>query len=79
MGDWIGDVNSGGSVNFRNVFLILMDTEHTLKCGGTYKQGKNILLISAWKNSFFFGELISIEPEKKNEDFVITKIKLKSS
>ena len=27
MGDWIGDVNQGAGVNFRNIFLILTEME----------------------------------------------------
>lgn len=36
--NWIGEVKSGGSVNFRNIFLIHMVTEHIQNASVIYLQ-----------------------------------------
>jgi len=77
MGDWIGDVNHGAGVNFRNVFLNPHGNGTHTECVG-HISIENISLNQNLKSFFFIAELISVEPEKINEDLVITKNQLVS-
>lgn len=72
MGDWIGDVNAGGSVNFRNItFNPHGNGTHTECLGHISKE--NYTINQNLKKFFFVAELISVLPEMQNEDNVITK------
>ncbi|MGB7785214.1 MAG: cyclase family protein [Salinimicrobium sp.] len=74
-GNWIAKVSSGASVNFNNVFFNPHGhTTHT-ECVGHITaefHGINDCL----KNFFFKAKVISLEPQKKNGDEVITKEQL---
>ncbi len=77
MGDWVGDVNRGGSVNFRNVFLNPHGNgTHTESVGHISKE--NYSLNQHLKQFMFFAELISVTPEQIEGDHVITKSQLES-
>jgi len=77
MGEWVGDVNRGGSVNFRNVFLNPHGNgTHTESVGHISKE--NYSLNQHLKQFMFFAELISVTPEQINDDHVITKSQLES-
>lgn len=77
MGDWVGDVNQGGSVNFRNVFLNPHGNgTHTESVGHISKE--NYTLNKHLKKFMFFAELITVTPEQINDDHVITKSQLES-
>jgi len=78
MGDWIGDVNRGGSVNFRNVFLNPHGNGTHTECVGHISK-ENYSLNEHLKTFFFLAELISIQPEKNGDDHVITKSQLEKS
>ena len=72
MGDWIGDVTQGGSVNFRTVTFNPHGNGTHTECVGHiskefYTINKNL------KRYLFIAELITILPEEINTDFVITK------
>jgi kynurenine formamidase len=73
MGDWIGDVKQGGSVNFRNItFNPHGNGTHTECVGHISKEGYSIN--QCLKKFFFMAELITILPEETAEgDKVITK------
>ncbi|MGB0390288.1 MAG: cyclase family protein [Salibacteraceae bacterium] len=71
-GDFIGEVAQGSSVNFRNItFNPHAHVTHTESMGHIHETifsvNKNL------KQYYFFTELISVQPEKKEEDLVITK------
>jgi arylformamidase len=71
-GDWIGEVKSGGSVNFRNIFFNPHGHGTHTECVGhiapeIYSVNEHV------KKFFFIAELITVLPEQKdNGDFVIT-------
>ncbi len=72
-GDWIGDVNQGGSVNFRNITFNPHGNGTHTECVGHiskefYTINKNL------KRFLFIAELVTILPQElANGDFVITK------
>lgn len=72
MGDWIGEVKWGGSVNFRNIlFNPHGHCTHT-ECVG-HLTPENISVFQTLKNYFFKAKLISVLPEYiDNGDIVIT-------
>ncbi len=71
-GDWIGDVNKGGSVNFRNItFNPHGNGTHTECVGHISKETYNIN--QCLKQFMFVAELITVLPEEREKDFVITK------
>jgi kynurenine formamidase len=71
MGDWIGDVNKGGSVNFRNVFLNPHGNGTHTECVGHISK-ENYSLNEQLRTYFFIAELITILPEKQGDDNIIT-------
>lgn len=73
MGDWIGDVNKGAPVNFRNVFFNPHGNgTHTESVGHISQE--NYSVNQSLKEFFFIAELVSVLPEEQaNGDFVITK------
>ncbi|HEX8517471.1 MAG TPA: cyclase family protein [Bacteroidia bacterium] len=73
MGDWVGDVNEGGSVNFRNItFNPHGNGTHTECVGHISKEHYSIN--QCLKKFFFIAELITILPDENAEgDKVITK------
>lgn len=72
MGDWIGDVNKGGSVNFRNVFLNPHGNGTHTECVGHISK-ENFTLNKNLKTFFFLSELITVQPERQGGDLVITQ------
>lgn len=72
-GDWIGEVKSGGSVNFRNIFFNPHGHGTHTECVGhispeIYNVNEHL------KTYFFIAELITVLPEQlENGDFVITR------
>ena len=73
MGDWIGDVKQGGSVNFKNVkFNPHGNGTHTECVGHISPNGETIN--QCLKQFFFLAELVSIYPQRtENGDRVIYK------
>jgi arylformamidase len=72
MGDWIGDVNQGGSVNFRNIYFNPHGHGTHTECVGHISK-ENYSINQCLKTFFFLCQVISVEPEKRNGDLVITK------
>ena len=72
-GDWIGDVNKGGSVNFRNIkFNPHGNGTHTECVGHISKEF--VTINHCLKRFLFLAEVVTILPKQlDNGDFVITK------
>lgn len=72
-GDWIGDVNKGGSVNFRNIsFNPHGNGTHTECVGHISKEDHSIN--KTFSRYMFIAEVITILPDElPNGDFVITR------
>ena len=77
MGEWVGDVNQGASVNFRNVFLNPHGNGTHTECVGHISK-ENYTLNRQLKQFMFLAELISVTPEKIGDDFIITKAQLEA-
>lgn len=73
--DWVGSVAEGSAVNFNNIqFNPHSHGTHTECVGHITKKVYSIN--EHLKQFFFFGEVITIAPEKKGDDFVISKKQL---
>ncbi|WP_378179057.1 cyclase family protein [Aquimarina sp. SS2-1] len=71
-GDWIGKVSEGASTNFNNIYFNPHGHGTHTECVGHIT--KEFYSINQTLKQFFFtAELISVQPEKQGEDFVITK------
>jgi len=72
IGNWIGRVKEGGPVNFNNIwFNPHAHVTHTECYGHISIDEKNINTIQ--KDFFFFSKLITVKPEKKENDLIISK------
>lgn len=72
IGDWIGNVKKGGSVNFNNIYFNPhAHVTHTECFGHISFDEKSINTIQ--KNFFFFSKLITVKPEEKQKDLIISK------
>ncbi len=73
MGDWIGDVNRGASVNFRNIFFNPHGHGTHTECVGHISK-ENYTINQSLKQFFFLAELVTVLPEEQdNGDFIITQ------
>ena len=79
MGDWVGDVNEGGSVNFRTItFNPHAHGTHTECVGHISKEFYSVN--NALKRFFFVAELVTILPiALSNGDFVISGEQLEAA
>ncbi|MBL4653237.1 MAG: cyclase family protein [Flavobacteriales bacterium] len=69
---FIGDVNQGGAVNFRNIFFNPHGNgTHTECVGHISKETYNIL--DCLQENFMLAQVISISPEETNGDLVMYK------
>lgn len=76
-GDFIGSVEAGSSVNFRNIsFNPHAHGTHTESMGHISKQVYSVN--EYMKNHYFVAELLSIVPQKMGEDSVITLDQVKN-
>lgn len=72
IGNWIGRVKDGGPVNFNNIwFNPHAHVTHTECYGHISINEKNIN--TTQKDFFFFSKLITVNPEKKENDLIISK------
>lgn len=72
MGDWIGKVSEGGSVNFNNVFFNPhAHGTHTESFGHISNEFHSVN--DALKTFFFLAEVITVQPEKVGKDEIISK------
>lgn len=78
MGDWVGDVNRGGSVNFRTVTFNPHGNGTHTECVGHIS--KEFYTINKSLTRFFFvAELITVLPlQSDSGDFVITRSQLET-
>jgi len=73
MGDWIGDVKQGGSVNFRNIIFNPHGNGTHTECVGHISK-EDFSINQSLKQFFFMAELITILPDELNDgDKIITK------
>jgi kynurenine formamidase len=71
-GDWVGDVNKGGSVNFRNITFNPHGNGTHTECVGHISK-ENFSINQTFNRFLFIAELITLLPEQlDNGDFVIT-------
>ncbi len=74
---FIGDVNQGGAVNFRNIFFNPHGHGTHTECVGHIS--KEVYTINQCLTEFFFlANVVSITPEKRAEDSVVTLAQIKS-
>ena len=72
MGDWIGKVSKGGSVNFNNVFFNPhAHGTHTESFGHISNDFYSVN--EALKTFFFLAEVITVQPEKVGDDEIISE------
>ena len=72
-GDWIGDVNQGGSVNFRDIYFNPHGHGTHTECVGHISK-ENYTINQCLKKFFFICEVVTVLPdEMENGDKVITK------
>lgn len=71
MGEWVGEVKRGGSVNFRNVFLNPHGNGTHTECVG-HISIEDYSINQCLKKFFWFAELVSVQPEERDGDRVIT-------
>jgi len=72
-GDWIGKVSTGkSSTNFNNIFFNPHGHGTHTECLGHITR-EFYSINQCLKQFFFTAKLISVEPEKRDEDLVITK------
>jgi kynurenine formamidase len=71
MGDWIGEVKQGGSVNFRNVFLNPHGNGTHTECVGHISR-EDYSLNQNMNTFIFMAELITVKPEEVDGDKIIT-------
>lgn len=73
MGDWVGDVKLGGSVNFRNILFNPHGNGTHTECVGHISK-EDYSVNQCLKKFFFIAELITILPDENSEgDQLITK------
>jgi kynurenine formamidase len=78
MGDWVGSVEAGNSVNFKNIFFNPHAHGTHTECVGHISR-ENVSVNQHLKQFMFMAALISIEPEHVNGDAVITLAQLQNS
>lgn len=76
MGEWVGDVNQGGSVNFRDIYFNPHGHGTHTECVGHISK-ENYSINQCINDFHFFAQLITVQPEQINDDVVIRKTSLK--
>lgn len=77
-GDWIGSVKKGASTNFNSIFFNPHGHGTHTECLGHITR-EFYSINQCLKQFFFTAELLSIEPERKGEDLVITKAQIEKA
>jgi kynurenine formamidase len=72
MGDWVGEVAQGGSVNFKNITFNPHGHGTHTECVGHISE-EFYSVNNSLKQFMFMAELITVLPEEENSDLVITK------
>ncbi len=76
-GDFIGKVTSGSSTNFNNIYFNPHGHGTHTECVGHITR-EFYSINEALKTFFFTAQVISVEPEKRGEDLVITEAQIRS-
>lgn len=74
---FIGDVNKGGAVNFRNIFFNPHGNGTHTECVGHISK-ESYTINQCLKEFFFLANVVSLTPERINNDGVITLNQIKS-
>lgn len=74
-GEWIASVNAGACINFNNIFFNPHAHGTHTECVGHITKEK-YTVNDCLKQFFFLAEVITVAPEKLNDDFVISKKQL---
>jgi kynurenine formamidase len=69
--NWIGDVNRGGAVNFKDIYFNPHGHGTHTECVGHISK-ENFTINQCLKNFFFVTQLLTITPQQVNDDDVIT-------
>lgn len=69
--NWIGDVNRGGAVNFRDIYFNPHGHGTHTECVGHISK-ENYTINQCLKQFFFLAQLVTIEPQLIQHDFIIT-------
>lgn len=72
LGDWVGEVKQGGSVNFRDIIFNPHGHGTHTECVGHISK-EDYSINDCLKQFMFIAKLITVIPEKINDDLVITK------
>jgi len=77
LNDWVGSVKEGGDVNFNNIYFNPHAHGTHTECVGHITE--EVYSINQHLRQFFFyAELITVVPERKGDDWVISKKQLQS-
>jgi kynurenine formamidase len=76
--NWIGKVSEGSATNFNNIFFNPHGHGTHTECLG-HITNDFYSINQCLKQFFFMAELVSISPEERNDDFVITKSQIENS
>ena len=74
--DWVGSVAEGADVNFNNIFFNPHEHGTHTECVGHITE-KVYSINKCLKQFFFVAEVVTVVPEKKGEDFVISAKQLR--
>ena len=77
-GDWVGKVSEGSSTNFNTIFFNPHGHGTHTECLGHITR-EFYSINQCLKQFFFTAELISVQPESLDEDFVITKAQIEEA
>ncbi|MGY3794023.1 cyclase family protein [Aquimarina sp. 433] len=77
-GDWVGKVSEGASTNFNNIYFNPHGHGTHTECVGHITPEFHSIN-QTLKQFFFTAELITIDPEINDDDFVITKEQIKKA
>lgn len=76
--NWVGKVSEGSATNFNNIFFNPHGHGTHTECLG-HITNEFYSINQCLKKFFFMAELVSISPEERNGDFVITKNQIENS
>lgn len=76
--NWVGKVSEGSATNFNNIFFNPHGHGTHTECLG-HITNEFYSINQCLKKFFFMAELVSISPEERNGDFVITKKQIENS
>ncbi|WP_264566406.1 cyclase family protein [Flavobacterium sp. N3904] len=77
-GDWIGSIKEGASTNFKNIFFNPHGHGTHTECLGHITR-EFYSINQCLKQFFFLAELVSIVPEMRGEDWVISRNQVKKA